>query len=251
VSRPPIALVTGAARRVGRAIALELARAGFDLHLTANTRGHDLDDTIRAAREASGRESFTATSHRLDFLEPDATEQWARRLASELPVLDALVHNASSYDRADFGSIQAADVVRHFRINALAPLLITQSLAPSLRRSSLPHGGAVVILSDTQVHARPHRGFIAYGMSKAAVDHLVACLAVELAPQVRVNGVAPGVVAWPEGTPRSEIEAYEKRIPLGRSGEPEDAAKLVRTLVVDTPYLTGEVIRLDGGRWLR
>jgi pteridine reductase len=88
-------------------------------------------------------------------------------------------------------------------------------------------------------------------MSKSALHCMVEALALEVAPAVRVNAIAPGVVAWPDDAPLEEREAYESRIPLARAGTPEDAARLVRSIIEDMPYVTGSVIRLDGGRWLR
>jgi pteridine reductase len=88
-------------------------------------------------------------------------------------------------------------------------------------------------------------------MSKSALHSMVEALALELAPAVRINGIAPGVVAWPDDAPADERAAYESRIPLVRAGTPDDAAHLVRSMIEDMPYVTGTVIRLDGGRWLR
>jgi len=101
------------------------------------------------------------------------------------------------------------------------------------------------------VMGRPRRNLAAYNLSKAAATELVRTMARELAPEVRVLGIAPGVVAWPDDVPDDEIREYESRIPLGRSGKPADAARLVRFLISnEAAYLTGEIIRLDGGRSL-
>ncbi len=249
MTRRPLAVVTGASRRVGRAIAIELARTGFDLHLTWNTREADLYETAEIIRTNSPESVLTCS--RLDLANADAAQEWAQHAAAHLTTIDVLVHNASSYDRLNFGSLTANDAERHFRVNALSPLLLTQAVRPALRSSVLPGGGVVVWFSDIQVEGRPQKGYVSYGMSKAAVEFLVGALAVELAPEIRVFGVAPGVVAWPEGTSEAQILAYESKIPLGRSGTPEDAARLLRALVLEAPYLTGEIIRIDGGRWLR
>jgi pteridine reductase len=244
VSDPrPVAIVTGGARRVGRAIALELSRSGFDLILTCNTSREEAQQTLRD----SGVQGIVLQA---DLSDPAQVNRLAGEL-SALPRADAIIHNASSYSRSSLGSISDEEVISHLRINALAPLLLTQAVAGQLSRSTLSGGGAVVCLSDLQALGRPQRGYTAYAMSKAALNQLVQSLAVELAPKVRVNGIAPGVIAWPEGTPRDEIAAYETKIPLGRSGTPHDAAACVRWLVIEATYITGEIIRLDGGRWLR
>lgn len=247
----PIALVTGAAQRVGRATAIELAAAGFDLVLTCRTQRAELDNTAQAARAAAAQSGAICRIelHQVDFADVSAVGEFAAVLASR-EQCDALIHNASAYQPSPWGTITDEDLVTQYRVNAVAPLLLTQAAAPALRRSTLAGGGAVVSFSDIHVLGRPRRRFAAYAMSKAALTQMVECLARELAPQVRVNAIAPGVVAWPDDTPPDERQRYESRIPLGRPGTPEDAAKLVRWLVLDATYITGEIIRLDGGRWL-
>jgi pteridine reductase len=244
-------VVTGAARRVGRAIALELARCGFDLALTFNRSEAEAADTVSAAT-AAAREAGAAIDCRciqVNLNKPERIEGLARDLMT-WPRIDALVHNASSYGSAEFGSITPEGALEHYRINALAPLLLTQALARRLEASPLPGGGAVVCFSDIHALGRPVRGYAAYAMAKAALTQMVQSLAREMAPNVRVNAVAPGVIAWPEDAGPDEIAAYERRIPLGRSGTPQDAAVTVRWLILEASYITGEVVRLDGGRWL-
>ncbi len=243
-------VVTGAAKRVGRAIAMELAEAGCDLVLTART---SVDELRATAEEAIARAAGRGASIRVecmlvDFDDLAATESAGHAIAKRCEGhLTGLVHNASSYAPSPFGTITANDCLGHFRVNAVAPLLLTQSLATSL----VAGRGAVVFFSDIHVLGRPRKRFAAYSMSKAATTDLVATLARELAPHVRVNGIAPGVIAWPENVDPQEVAAYERRIPLERPGTPEEAAKLVRWLLLDASYLTGDVVRIDGGRWLR
>jgi pteridine reductase len=133
----------------------------------------------------------------------------------------------------------------------VAPLILTARLAPLLRESERPGGGSVVAMVDILAMGKPRRDFVAYSMSKAALAEMVRSSARDLAPHVRVNGVAPGVVAWPdagaEATPEAQ-ERYLRRVPLGRSGTPEEAAEVVRWLALDATYVTGEIIRVDGGR---
>lgn len=245
----PIAIVTGAARRVGRAIALELAGAGCDVVITYRESEAEATSCVKAI-EAQGA---AARSHRLDLDDPGAVEALGARLASDLPRADVLVHNASIYGPTPLDRVTATDTLRHFRTNALAPLLLTKALAPRLRESALPHGGAVVAMADMHALGRPRMGFAPYAMSKAALIEMVRSLARELAPQVRVNAIAPGVVAFPEKGYEADAEAqaaYVRRVPLQRSGTPEDAAKAARWLALEAGYITGEVIRVDGGRWL-
>lgn len=247
---PPLVVVTGAAKRVGRATAIELASRGCDLLLTWSTSDAAIEATANDARAAGARAGHrpSVRTVRGDLSSAAAIEALgtALRSACDRP-LAGLVHNASSYAPTPFGSVEAEDAIHHFTVNALAPLLLTQALAEPLRAAR----GAVVLFSDIHVLGRPRRRFSAYSMSKAAATDLVATLALELAPAVRVNGIAPGVVAWPDAADPAEIAAYEARIPLARPGTPEEAARLVAWLLFDASYLTGDVIRIDGGRWLR
>jgi pteridine reductase len=140
-----------------------------------------------------------------------------------------------------------------YRVNALGPLLLTKALAGAMRESEMAGGGAVVAMCDIHAMGLPRSGFAGYAMSKAALVEMVRSLARELAPRVRVNGVAPGVVAWPEAGYEADAgaqAAYLKRVPLGRAGTPEDAAGVVCWLALEATYLTGQVVRVDGGRSL-
>ena len=247
----PLAVITGASHRVGRAIAIELARSGFDLILTWHQRRRELEHTIELARDAATRAgaSIDVIAHEVDLADEASTRAFMGVLANQ-PRIDGLVHNASVYAPSPFGEVSSDQMNRDFRVNALSPVLLTQAAAEPLRRSRLPHGASVVFFSDLHVLGRPRLHYLAYTMSKSALSGAIHALARELAPEVRVNGIAPGVIAWPQSTPQHEIDAYEKRIPLGRSGTPDDAARFVRWLIVDSGYVTGEIIRLDGGRWL-
>lgn len=240
----PIAVVTGGAKRVGRAICGRLAEAGCDVVLTYRT-----SDTAakRAADELGGR------AIELDLNDLDAVVRTGEALARDLPRIDVLVHNASVYGPTPFEELTPAQALEHYQVNALAPALLTKALADRLGASTLPAGGAVVAMCDIHAMGRPRKDFLAYSMSKAALAEMVRTLARALAPEVRVNGVAPGVVAWPEEGYESDDaaqRAYLKRVPLGRAGTPENAAETVRWLALEAGYITGEIVRLDGGRWL-
>ncbi|HMN96042.1 MAG TPA: SDR family oxidoreductase [Phycisphaerales bacterium] len=259
----PLALITGGARRVGRATAVALARAGFDLALTWRARDPGRRAEAQREIEAAAAEASAAgsaaggavgASPAIELIEVDladraALEGFCAKL-EQLPSLDALVHNAATWFPDAAAPSLASALERHLAVNATAPLLATRAATAALRRSVLPGGGAVVLFSDIHVLGRPRRGYTAYAMSKAAATQMVECLARELAPAVRVNAVAPGVVAWPDDAPPAERLAYEARIPLARSGKPEEAAEAVRWLVLDAGYVTGQILRVDGGRWL-
>lgn len=245
----PLALITGAARRVGRATAVELARAGCDIIFTYNASAEDAHALAAELAEIGASVSF----YQLDLSDLDAVASFAGERAEMLGHLDVLVHNASMYEPSPLEELTAESVMNQYRINAAAPLVLTARLAPLLRQSKLKGGAGVVAMADIHAMGRPRRDFSAYSMSKAALVDMVYCLARDLAPQVRVNAVAPGVVAWPEdGDDADPVQQgkYLRRIPLGRAGEPEDAARAVRWLALEATYVTGEVIRVDGGRWL-
>lgn len=267
----PVVLVTGGAKRVGRAIVREFARNGFDVWFTYNASEHDARDVSREV-SALGRK---VTSFRVDFGETGEVEEIARQLAQTLPRLDVLVHNAAVYEATALEEFDSELAAKHFRVNALAPLVLTAHLRKLLSESPFEGGGSVVAMLDIHAMGKPRRNFAAYTMSKAALHEMVLNLAKDLAPSVRVNGVAPGVVAWEEPgqdvntngpgfdaessggaslgsgkKPSDEQGRYLRRIPLGRFGEPEDAAKAVYWLATQATYVTGQVVRVDGGRWL-
>jgi len=242
----PVALVTGAARRVGAAICRELAGAGLDICLTYRT----------SADEANALAASLPTAARTDMLDLDdlqSVQKFAARLATEIPRLDVLVHNASAYFPMALDAFDGPKAESLMRIHAIAPLAITAILEPMLSASTMPGGGAVVCMCDIHALGRPRKGFAPYAMSKAAVGEMVRSLARDLAPKVRVNALAPGVVAWPEDGYESDAksqDSYIKRVPLARAGTPEEAASAVRWLALEASYITGVILPIDGGRRL-
>jgi len=243
------ALVTGGARRVGRATCLALARTGCAVDVTYRTsedEAHDLIERIRAL-------GVDAQAHRLDLDDEASVNALADLYASGDRGLDVLVHNGSIYGPTPLGEITGEVALRFYRINALSPLLLSQRLAPVLADSERPGGGSIVAMCDIHAMGLPRADFAAYSMSKAALIEMVRTLAKALAPGIRVNGVAPGVVAFPESGYESDEAAqrrYLERVPLSRSGTPEDAAEAVRWLALDAHYTTGQIVRVDGGRSL-
>lgn len=248
-SSRPVALVTGGIRRVGRVIARTLAQRGCDLILTTRT---SLDEAEQCKADLAPL-GVGVRVETLDLDDLEAVEALADRLAGELDRLDIIIHNASAYAPTPIESVTANDAMRFMRINAIAPLLLSARLAPLLTGSPRPGGGSIVALADIHAMGRPRKSLSAYSMSKAALVEMVRSLSRDLAPGVRVNGVAPGVVAWPTDGPdarRAMQEAYLARVPLARAGTPTDAAEAVAWLALDAPYITGTILRVDGGRWL-
>jgi pteridine reductase len=172
-----------------------------------------------------------------------AVEQISKSLSSFTKRLDVLVNNASDFLRAKLADTSLEQVRRLNAIHLETPFLLCQKFEPMLRAAR----GHVVNMIDLLVE-RPWPEYLAYCASKAALGSLTLGLARELAPEVTVNGISPGVVNWPENTPEVEKEKYLKRVPLARAGTPQDVANLVHFLCTEGSYITGQIIRLDGGR---
>ena len=245
----PQALVVGGARRVGRAIAHALAQAGCDVLLTYNTSESDARDTVQQLTQFGG--TYAAEKMRLDDLH--ALPAAAEVLAGTKAQWDVIVFSASTYATSPLQEITPEKLQRDMAVNALAPVIVSQKFTPRMQSSHLPGGAAIVAMIDIHAMGRPRKDFLSYSMSKAALGEMVQSLARDLAPKIRVNGVAPGVVAWPETGQDSDAKMqaqYLSRVPLQRAGTPEDAAEVVRWLALDAQYVTGQIVRVDGGRWL-
>jgi pteridine reductase len=235
------ALVTGAAVRVGRAIAVELARGGFDVVVHHYGSAAEATETVEACRSA-GVEAFAVQA---DLAEPDGCRVLAEVVSGRWDRLDLLVNNASIYTPRPFEEITLAEWDEMQAINARAPFLLSQSLLPLLRAATEP--GALVVHMCDIGGERPVRGYTHYSASKAALAMLVKAMAVELAPAVRCVGIAPGHVQWPAAYDEKTRSRLTRRIPMGRVGTPEDVARLVRFLALEAPYVNGDIIKVDGG----
>lgn len=239
----PVALVTGAARRIGAAIARALHADGHDLALHYR---ESQDEAQALASELEQLRPGSTLLLRADLAAFDRLPELVAATVGRYGRLDALVNNASAFFPTDFGRATPAQWDALFATNARAPFFLAQAAAPHLAVTR----GAIVNLVD--IHAeRPLRGHAVYGASKAALLHLTGALALELAPRVRVNAIAPGAILWPEGgKPQDAQAAILSRVPLGRTGTPEEIAEAVRWLLRGATYTTGQVLRLDGGRSL-
>ena len=243
-----VALVTGAAKRVGRGIALRLAEAGMDVAITYQSSAAEARDTVSAI-EGWGRRGLAI---RVDFAKPQAAEQVFERFTRRFTRLDALVNNASTFAPSPLSGLKRKDFEHFMAVNALAPLQLIQLFAPLLAghydRRDPASIGRIVNFVDIHVLGQPLKGYVAYNASKAALLEITRTLALELAPKVTVNALAPGVVAWAESYTPRQRKAYMRRVPLARPGTPEDAAAAALFLIRDADYCTGQVIQLDGGR---
>lgn len=228
------ALITGGARRVGRAIARRLAKDGFHVAITYN---NSKADAQLVADEIGG------VAIQADLTKPElAISQIADGLAS-FDRLDVLVNNASLFEPTLLAHIDLELPRRLMAIHYESPLLLCKLFADRLRASR----GHVINMVDAMIE-RPAPQYIAYCASKAALWNLTLSLARELATEVTVNGIAPGVVEWPPNYPQDEKDKIMKRTPLGRVGSPTDVAETVHFLATTGTYITGQIIRLDGGR---
>ncbi|GAB4116934.1 MAG: pteridine reductase [Sideroxydans sp.] len=236
-------LVTGGAKRVGAAICRRLHAAGANVVIHYRSSAYEAF-ALRA--ELNGLRENSAFCAQADLLDPDALRAMVTEGIQFCGRLDALVNNASSFYATPLEGIDAAQWNDLTGTNLKAPLLLAQAAAAELRRRH----GAIVNIVD--IHAeRPMHGHLLYSVAKAGLTALTRGLAQELAPQVRVNAVAPGVIIWPEGEAWSDEEARRKIVAhtlLKREGEPDDIAKTVQFLIADAPYITGQIIAVDGGR---
>jgi len=235
------ALITGGARRVGAAIARRLHAAGASVLL------HYRDSQADAAKLASELNALRAKSAAIvkaELLAPIAPRALVTAARQEFGRLDLLVNNASTFFAVDVGAIEASHWEELIGSNLRAPLFICQEAVPELAANQ----GSIVNIID--IHAdRPLKGYAVYTVAKAGLAALTRSLALELAPRVRVNGVSPGAIAWPddgqfEPAERSRILATT---PLARIGSPEDIAQAVEFLAC-APYVTGQILAVDGGR---
>lgn len=241
-STAPVVLVTGAARRVGAQIARTLHAAGATVILHYRQSANEAE--VLAA-ELNALRSASADTVQGELSRDGVPEEVIARVLARHPGLDALVNNASSFFPTPLGSIDAAAWNDLIGSNLKAPLFLTQAAAPSL---AARHGCVVNIID---IHAeRPLRHYPLYCAAKAGLLGLTRALALELAPAVRVNGVAPGAIEWPEDGqfPPAERAAIVDHTLLKRIGSPEDIARTVRFLAFDAPYVTGQILAVDGGR---
>lgn len=236
-----VALVTGGAKRVGRAIVERLAALGCDVaftYLSSETEAAQLRGDVEQAH------GVTAIAIRADLSDPTtAAETIDHELRQRFGRLDILVNNASLWLPARLADTTIQTTRKVWAVHVESPLLLCKTFADRLRTAR----GQVINMVDLLAE-RPWPEYLAYCASKAALANLTLGIARELAPDVTVNGIAPGVVEWPDDYPAAEREKYLKRVPLRRAGTPEDVAYLIEYLVGKGTYVTGQIIRLDGGR---
>lgn len=240
-----MAIVTGGAQRIGSAIALHLHERGYDIALHYRS---SVESARALAKKMCSARTDSCVLCSADLGEPAQIEAMVSELLQCYPAVDLLVNNASGFEATPIDSASAAEFDAMLDSNLKGPYFLVQSLLPALRTA----GGSIVNILDVHVE-RPLPGFNAYVAAKAGLASLTRSLAVELGPTVRVNGIAPGAILWPEGEEAYDAATRERTIestPLKRLGEPQDIARTVAFLADDAPFITGQVISVDGGRGL-
>jgi pteridine reductase len=235
------ALVTGGARRLGAAIARRLHSGGANVLI--HYRDSEADATALVA-ELNAARAKSAAKVKAELLAPIAPRALVSAAKDAFGRLDILVNNASSFFPVPMGQIESSHWEELIGSNLRAPLFICQQAAPDLAE----HEGCIVNIVD--IHAeRPLKGYPVYSIAKAGLAAMTRALAIELAPRVRVNGVAPGAIAWPEDGQfdPAERERIVATTPLARVGGSEDIAQAVHFLAIAS-YVTGQIIAVDGGR---
>ncbi|HET7261707.1 MAG TPA: pteridine reductase [Casimicrobiaceae bacterium] len=237
-----VVLITGGAKRVGATICRRLHRAGASVMLHFRSSAGEARLLQAELNHVRPKSVALIQADLLDVAKlPSLVEQTVQRFGR----LDALVNNASTFYQTTIGEIGIDDWNNLIGTNLQAPLFLAQAAAPALKKSQ----GSIVNITD--IHAeRPLKSYVVYSVAKAGLVGLTRSLARELAPDVRVNAVAPGPILWPDEEVFDELARQRiiSHTPLRREGSPDDIAKAVHYLLADAPYVTGETINVDGGR---
>lgn len=237
-----VVLITGGAKRVGAAICRRLHGAGANLMLHYRTSAGEAR-LLQAELNHQRKDSVALIQ--ADLLDLGKVPSLVDQTVQSFGRLDALINNAASFYPTPIGEITLEDWENLIGADLRAPLFIAQAAAPALKKTL----GAIVNITD--IHAeRPLKNYILYSIAKAGLVGLTRSLARELAPEIRVNAVAPGPILWPDDDAFDELSRQRiiSHTPLRREGTPEDIAKAVHFLLTEATYVTGETINVDGGR---
>ncbi len=234
----PVALITGAGRRIGRAVAVELATAGHDIVIHFNHSVEEAERTAAMVAECGAHAALV----RGGLQDPQAPARIMAESIEQCGRIDVLVNNASIFEKMPLEDFDARKWHDTMQINLAAPIQMCQQVAPLMREQG---GGCIVNLCDAR-GSRPSKHYLAYGPSKAGLDYATKALARALAPEIRVNGVAPGIAVFPEDYSPELRAKLVSEVPLQREGSPEAMAGAVRFLV-ESDYITGQILNVDGG----
>ena len=239
--RGKVALVTGGGRRVGRALAVALGRRGA----TVAVHYHESEDGARDVVASITKEKGRAEAFAADLMRPESPADLVGRVVATLDRLDVLVNSAAVMIRTPFGDTGVDDWDRIVALNLRAPFFLAQAAAPHLRAAR----GAIVNIADLAAF-ETWPGYIPHGLTKGAVVHMTRSLARVLAPEVRVNAIAPGTVLLPDGMSAKDVAHLKETTPLKHQGTPDDVASAMLFLL-EADHITGETIIVDGGRHVR
>jgi len=239
--RGKVALVTGGGRRVGRALALALGQRGASVAVHFNESGDGARDVADAITKLGGR----ARAFPSNLTDTNAPPALVKEVVNALGALDILINSAAVMIRTPFGEITPERWDAIFALNLRAPFFLSQAAAPHLRRAK----GAIVNIADLAAF-ETWPGYLPHGLTKSGVVHMTKGLARVLAPDVRVNAIAPGTVLLPDDWTDKDAAHLNETTPLKREGAPEDVAQAMLFLL-DAEYITGETIIVDGGRHIR
>jgi pteridine reductase len=234
------ALVTGAGKRVGRAIAVALGQARMQVAVHYHSSADDAEETCRLVIAAGG----SALAMPTDLRDRGAARGLVDAAAAQLGGLDLLVVSAAGYERLAFADVDDAAWDRMLELNLSSPFALASQAAPYLAAAR----GSIVFVTCASATA-PYKNHLPYVVSKGGLAHLMRTLALELSPDVRVNAVAPGTVSPPPGMSPELVESIRRRIPLAHLGTPDDIADAV-VFLARSPFVTGQEVRVDGGRSL-
>lgn len=236
-----VALVTGAGRRVGQAIALALGARGMKVAVHYNGSASGAAETVQQLETAGA----VGRAFQADLSSHDGPAALIAAVVESFGALDVLVNSAAIMERTPFGEVTPAKWDEIIAINLRSPFFVAQAAAPHLKKAS----GAIVNIADLAAF-ETWPGYIPHGISKAGVVHMTRSLARVMAPEVRVNGVAPGTVLLPENWDTAADERLRSTTPLARTGTPEDVSATV-VFLLESDYITGDTIVVDGGRHVR
>ncbi|MEZ5570840.1 MAG: pteridine reductase [Halioglobus sp.] len=245
VANSPVAVVTGGARRIGRAIVEHLHDRGFAIALHYH---NSVDSAQALATQLCKQRTGSCQLFRADLQDPAQVSALAAEILAQYTDINLLVNNASGFAPTPIESCSPAQFDRLLDTNLRAPYFLIQGLLAGMRQG----GASIVNILDVYVD-RPLRHYNAYGAAKAGLASLTRSLAVELGPTIRVNGVAPGAILWPqddEAFDSAARDAIVARTPLQTLGDPTDIARAVGFLACDAPFVSGQIITVDGGRSL-
>lgn len=236
-------LITGGAKRIGATVVRALHGAGANIALHYR---RSADDAAALQAELTEARPDSVALFQADLLDAQSLETLVADVVAHTGALDVLINNASTFYPTPIGSITETAWADLVGTNLKAPLFLSQAAAPHLRRSR------GVIINMVDIHARrPLKDHPVYGPAKAALQMLTLSLAKDLAPEIRVNGVAPGAILWPsDGMTDAAKQSILEQIPLRRAGSPEDIAGAILYLVRDATYVSGQILAVDGGRSL-